>query len=110
MVCFPFQEQIHGYLDLAGREENTELMLSVPPIEIDTNQLKGSLHPGKDGTDPNCWAEPGGKSFMLRSKTYLKDYSKAPGGDPLLKLLAVDWFKSEDKIEKVATHPRCVVQ
>ncbi|XP_059066921.1 protein ENHANCED DISEASE RESISTANCE 2 isoform X2 [Cryptomeria japonica] len=93
-----------------GRESNTELMLSVPAIEVDVNQFRGSLKPGKDGTHSNCWAEPGGSSFMVRSKTYLKDYSKVPGGDPLLKLLAVDWFKSEDKIDKVAMHPRCVVQ
>jgi hypothetical protein len=47
---------------------------------------------------------------MVRSKTYLKDYSKVPGGDPLLKLLAVDWFKSNNKVQKVAVHPQCVVQ
>uniref|UniRef100_A0A0D6R473 START domain-containing protein n=1 Tax=Araucaria cunninghamii TaxID=56994 RepID=A0A0D6R473_ARACU len=93
-----------------GPEENAELILSVSPTEIDTNQFKGSLCPGKDGNDSNCWADPGGKSFMVRSKTYLKDYSKVPGGDPLLKLLAVDWFKSESKVEKVAAHPKCVVQ
>lgn len=93
-----------------GREENAELILNVPAIDIDTNQFKGSLQPGKSKTDSNCWADPGGTGFMVRSKTYLKDYSKVPGGDPLLKLLAVDWFKSNNKVQKVAVHPRCVVQ
>lgn len=93
-----------------GREANTELMLNVPAIDIDTNQFKGSLHLGKSKTDSDCWADPGGTGFMVRSKTYLKDYSKVPGGDPLLKLLAVDWFKSNNKVQKVAVHPQCVVQ
>lgn len=93
-----------------GREANTELMLNIPAIDIDTNQFKGSLHLGKSKTDSDCWADPGGTGFMVRSKTYLKDYSKVPGGDPLLKLLAVDWFKSNNKVQKVAVHPQCVVQ
>lgn len=93
-----------------GREANTELMLNVPAIDIDTNQFKGSLHLGKSKTDSDCWADPGGTGFMVRSKAYLKDYSKVPGGDPLLKLLAVDWFKSNNKVQKVAVHPQCVVQ
>lgn len=32
------------------------------------------------------------------------------GGDPLLKLIAVDWFKVDEAIDKVALHPRCLVQ
>ena len=27
-----------------------------------------------------------------------------------MKLLAVDWFKSNNKVQKVAVHPQCVVQ
>lgn len=94
----------------SGRETNTELVLSAPAIDIDTNQFKGSLHHGKSKTDSDCWDDPGGTGFMVRSKTYIKDGSKVPGGDPLLKLLAVDWFKSNNKVQKVAVHPLCVVQ
>lgn len=32
------------------------------------------------------------------------------GGDPLLKLIAVDWFKAEKAAEKIAVHPKCLVQ
>lgn len=32
------------------------------------------------------------------------------GGDPLLKLIAVDWLKADKTIDRVALHPRCIVQ
>lgn len=32
------------------------------------------------------------------------------GGDPLLKLLAVDFLKAEKKFDNVALHPNCLVQ
>lgn len=33
-----------------------------------------------------------------------------PGGDPLLKLIAVDWFKVDRPVNKVALHPKSLVQ
>lgn len=32
------------------------------------------------------------------------------GGDPLLKLIAVDWFKVDKPIDRIASHPRSLVQ
>jgi hypothetical protein len=32
------------------------------------------------------------------------------GGDPLLKLIAVDWFKVDQTIDGIALHPRSLVQ
>lgn len=32
------------------------------------------------------------------------------GGDPLLKLIAVDWFKVDKSIDRIALHPRSLVQ
>lgn len=32
------------------------------------------------------------------------------GGDPLLKLIAVDWFKVDKAADRVALHPKCLVQ
>lgn len=31
-------------------------------------------------------------------------------GDPLLNLIAVDWFKVETTADRVALHPKCLVQ
>lgn len=35
---------------------------------------------------------------------------KVRAGDPLLKLIAVDWLKADQSIDKVALRPSCVVQ
>ena len=32
------------------------------------------------------------------------------GGDPLLKLIAVDWFTVNKSVDRIALHPRCLVQ
>ena len=32
------------------------------------------------------------------------------GGDPLLKLIAVDWFKADNTMDKIALHPKSLVQ
>lgn len=57
-------------------DANKEFDCSVPPIIIDPSQFHGSLHKAKDETDSNCWTSPGGKGFMIRGKTYLKDNTK----------------------------------
>ncbi|KAE8668556.1 leucine-rich repeat receptor-like protein kinase TDR-like [Hibiscus syriacus] len=89
---------------------NKELDPSVPPFHFDPSQFNGSLCKGKDETDSNCWTSPSGRGFMIRGKTYLRDSAKVMGSDPLLTLLAVDWFKVDKATDKIALHPRCLVQ
>uniref|UniRef100_A0A7N0T197 START domain-containing protein n=1 Tax=Kalanchoe fedtschenkoi TaxID=63787 RepID=A0A7N0T197_KALFE len=91
-------------------DANKELDSGFPPVIIDPAQFKGSLHHLKDDNDTNCWTSPSGEGFMIRSKNYLKDNSKVMGGDPLLMLIAVDWFKEESIMDKVALNPRYLVQ
>ncbi|XP_057550689.1 protein ENHANCED DISEASE RESISTANCE 2 [Amaranthus tricolor] len=94
----------------AAQNASSVLDSSTSPIPIDPSQFCGSLHDGKDDDDINCWTNPGGSGFMIRGSTYLKDYAKVRAGDPLLKLLAVDWLKADQSIDKVALRPSCVVQ
>ncbi|KAJ6673348.1 ENHANCED DISEASE RESISTANCE-RELATED [Salix viminalis] len=82
----------------------------VTPINIDPSQFHGSLNKGKDENDSNCWTSPSGTGFMVRGKTYLKDSFKVMGGDPILKLISVDWFKVDKAIDGISLHPRCLVQ
>lgn len=89
---------------------NTEMDAKFTPIPIDPSQFHGSLNRGKTETEKNCWTIPSGQEFMIRGKTYLVDHTKVVGGDPLLKLLAVDWFKSDNIIDKISLHPNCLVQ
>ncbi|KAG6628121.1 protein ENHANCED DISEASE RESISTANCE 2-like isoform X1 [Carya illinoinensis] len=91
-------------------DANKELDPAVTPITINPVQFQGSLHRGKDDADANCWTSPSGMGFMIRGKTYLKDNTKVMGGDPLLKLIAVDWFKVDERIDNIALHPKCLVQ
>ncbi|PWA52006.1 hypothetical protein CTI12_AA458240 [Artemisia annua] len=89
---------------------NGELDPLASPLTLDHSQFHGSMHEGKSETDTNCWTTPNGTGFMIRGKTYLTDNTKVPGGDPLLKLIAVDWFKGDRPVSKVALHPKSLVQ
>lgn len=79
-------------------------------VPINLSEFHGSFRPGKDDTDTNCWTSPDGTGFMIRGKSYLKDSCKVRAGDPLLKLIAVDWIKSESSIDNIALQPFCIVQ
>ncbi|CAN0838553.1 Protein ENHANCED DISEASE RESISTANCE 2 [Linum grandiflorum] len=91
-------------------DANDTLDPNVPPISIEANEFNGSLHKGKDEKDSNCWTSPNGSGFKIRGRTYLKDNSKVVGGDPLLELIAVDWFKVDRAVDGVAQHPECLLQ
>ncbi|KAK2993672.1 hypothetical protein RJ640_009487 [Escallonia rubra] len=91
-------------------DTNKELEPKVPPVILDPSHFHGSMRRGKDEADTNCWTAPSGAGFMIRGKTYLKDNNKVTGGDPLLKLIAVDWFKVDNCVTNVALHPSGLVQ
>ncbi|KAJ8560776.1 hypothetical protein K7X08_022636 [Anisodus acutangulus] len=91
-------------------DTSKELNADVPPLTLDPSQFHGTMRHGKGEGDSDCWSSPSGSGFMIRGKTYLKDSTKVTGGDPLLKLIAVDWFKVDECITNVALHPKCLVQ
>ncbi|CAN1172281.1 Protein ENHANCED DISEASE RESISTANCE 2 [Linum perenne] len=94
----------------SATDANAILDPKVPPISIEPSEFNGSLHKGKDEKDLNCWTSPSGSGFKIRGKTYLKDNSKVVGGDPLLQLIAVDWFKVDRVVDAIAQHPKCLLQ
>lgn len=93
-----------------ARSQANELISSATPVEIILSDFKGSLPLASGSKDSSCWTDPGGREFMVRGKTYSIDYLKVSGGDPLLKLLAVDWLQSESRIDAVATNKNSLVQ
>ncbi|KAL8502583.1 hypothetical protein ACS0TY_021647 [Phlomoides rotata] len=97
-------------LKRASAPDSSVLDRDVPPINLDSDQFHGTMKRAKDESDKNCWSSPDGSGFMIRGKAYLKDSMKVKGGEPLLKLIAVDWFKVEDCGTKVALHPKSLVQ
>ncbi|KAL6540810.1 hypothetical protein OROMI_024693 [Orobanche minor] len=92
----------------ASQKESSVLDTSVPPVNFDSDELRGTMRKAKDESDKNCWSSPDGSGFMITGKTYLKDSMKF--GEPLLKLIALDWFKVENCVSKVALHPKSLVQ
>ncbi|XP_041998517.1 protein ENHANCED DISEASE RESISTANCE 2-like isoform X1 [Salvia splendens] len=94
----------------ASEQESSVLNTLVSPINLDSDEFHGTMRRAKDELDKNCWSSPDGSGFMIRGKTYLKDGMKVKGGEPLLKLVAVDWFKVENCASKVALHPKSLAQ
>ncbi|KAM7268894.1 hypothetical protein ACFE04_011060 [Oxalis oulophora] len=90
--------------------ENKQFDCAAAPVSIDPSKFNGSLQKGKDDSDSNVWTCPSSTGFMIRGKTYLKDNAKVMGGEPLLKLIAVDWFKVDKPFDSVALNPKCLVQ
>ncbi|KAL6331347.1 hypothetical protein AAG906_011284 [Vitis piasezkii] len=95
---------------ISALDANKELDLNASPVNVDPSQFHCSMHQGKDKKDTNCWTTLDGAGFMIRGKTYLEDNYKVMGGDPLLKLIAVDWFKADNTMDKIALHPKSLVQ
>ncbi|XP_071910866.1 protein ENHANCED DISEASE RESISTANCE 2-like isoform X2 [Coffea arabica] len=95
---------------MSAPDANKELNPDVTPINLDAFQFHGSMQRGGDETDTNCWTSPSGTGFMIRGKSYLKDSIKVKGGEPLLKLIAVDWFNVDNRVDNIALHPKCLVQ
>nr|XP_019070462.1 protein ENHANCED DISEASE RESISTANCE 2 isoform X2 [Solanum lycopersicum] len=91
-------------------DTSKELNPNVPSLTLDPSQFHGTMRHAKGEGDSDCWSSPSGSGFMIRGKTYLKDSTKVTGGDPLLKLIAVDWFKVDECITNIALHPKCIVQ
>ncbi|XP_062192839.1 protein ENHANCED DISEASE RESISTANCE 2-like isoform X2 [Phragmites australis] len=90
--------------------ESSELVTNSARVTIDPSHFHSTLRRAKNENDPNSWSAPGGEKFMIRGKTYLTDYTKVVGGGPLLKLIAVDWFKVNERFDAVALHPKSLVQ
>eukprot|EP00250_Pteridium_aquilinum_P016191 c22992_g1_i1 orf=435-2675(-) len=92
------------------REDNSDLILSAEPVDINVNCCKTSLRKGLGDSDSDCWSDPGGQGFMVRGRTYIQDNMKVPGGDPLFELLGVDWLRHDKRIDLVAQHPHSLVK
>ncbi|CAN1318642.1 Protein ENHANCED DISEASE RESISTANCE 2 [Linum perenne] len=91
----------------SGSIENRELDHSAPPMCVDPSQFYCTMRQGKD---KGCWESPSNTGFLVRGRTYLQDKIKVMGGDPLFKLIAADWFRSEQPVEWFGLHPKCLLQ
>ncbi|CAM6126377.1 unnamed protein product [Calypogeia fissa] len=81
-----------------------------PAEPFDLSIFSGTLKRGDVETGRNCWSIPSGHLFRVRSKRFLVDRSKCPAGDPMLQLVAVDWFKDSRRMDHLARRKGCALQ
>ncbi|GAQ87338.1 hypothetical protein KFL_003460080 [Klebsormidium nitens] len=81
-----------------------------PPVPYAPSHFTGSVPRLSGARTKDCFSVPSGGQFKVRGKTYRKDGVKVKGGEPLLQLLAVDWFESSRRMDNVAQSPSSCMQ
>lgn len=95
-------KEIKNTVTKAGEEELTDA--------LDLSCFSGSLRRDDRDTGRDCWMIPDAKSFRVRSKRFIFDGSKVPAGQPLMQLVAVDWFKGVKRMDHLARRKGCAAQ
>eukprot|EP00850_Spirogloea_muscicola_P012389 SM000079S22507 [mRNA] locus=s79:502680:515398:- [translate_table: standard] len=90
--------------------EQREVDSSTPRILFSEHDFKGSLPMAENASSRDCWARPPVGLFYIRGPTYMHDRRKVQGGEPLLTLMAVDWFATKGRLDHVAARPGCLMQ
>jgi hypothetical protein len=65
----------------------------------------GSLKNVQVDDGRNGWATPSASSFLVRGRNFFQRRVKVAAGDALFKPLAVDWLKSNARLDHVLAHP-----
>jgi hypothetical protein len=65
----------------------------------------GSLQNVQVDDGRNGWATPSASSFLVRGRNFFQRRVKVAAGDALFKPLAVDWLKSNARLDHVLAHP-----
>lgn len=65
----------------------------------------GSLQNVQVDDGRNGWATPSASSFLVRGHNFFQRRVKVAAGDALFKPLAVDWLKSNARLDHVLAHP-----
>ncbi|XP_024986000.1 protein ENHANCED DISEASE RESISTANCE 2-like [Cynara cardunculus var. scolymus] len=92
------------------QEMRREAIHEGPVFQIDLSCFSGNLRRDDNESGRDCWRISDGSNFRVRSRRYCYDKTKMPGGNPLMDLVAVDWFKDTKRMDHVARRPGCVAQ
>lgn len=79
-------------------------------VKVDWARYQGNVPSGPLLGGRNCWSRPDGNLFRVRGRTFPTDGSLVPGGEPIGRLVAVDWFASDGRVDNIASRPRNIVQ
>lgn len=108
-----FKEQLRN----ASREKSEVNRSETCPRDLDPSakkisweKLSGSLKESSASNSTSCWSDPGSDQFSVRGETYLRDKIKVSAPKALLTLVAVDWFKSSQRMDKICSRPGSLAQ
>eukprot|EP01018_Ginkgo_biloba_P007629 Gb_17513 [translate_table: standard] len=96
------QKESKSTVTKSGEEEVTDA--------LDLSCFFGTLRRDDRDTGRDCWSIPDANNFRVRSKHFSFDRSKVPAGQPLMQLVAVDWFKDVKRMDHVARQKGCAAQ
>ncbi|CAK9216387.1 unnamed protein product [Sphagnum troendelagicum] len=77
---------------------------------FDMPYFSGSVPRGPLDGGQHCFSEPEGSNFLVKGSNFFHTGSRVAAGEPLCKLVAVDWLKGKDRMDHVAEHPHSLVQ
>eukprot|EP00271_Cylindrocystis_brebissonii_P019268 TRINITY_DN580_c1_g2_i2.p1 TRINITY_DN580_c1_g2~~TRINITY_DN580_c1_g2_i2.p1 ORF type:complete len:793 (-),score=119.22 TRINITY_DN580_c1_g2_i2:374-2752(-) len=113
-IAEPFEQQIGVVIDPRDRVDPQPDYLtgewSGRGSMVDWSRFQGNVKQGPLLGTSNCWSRPDGNAFMVRGETYLDDGLRVPAGEPVCKLVAVDWFHSDKRIANLGRRPQNLVQ
>ncbi|WVZ57822.1 hypothetical protein U9M48_008161 [Paspalum notatum var. saurae] len=96
--------------DSAGPKQPEPVRGDEASDQIDLTGFSGNLRRDDRENSRDCWRISDGNNFRVRSKNFVYDKSKVPAGNPLMELVAVDWFKDVKRMDHVARRKGCAVQ
>ncbi|GFP99164.1 protein enhanced disease resistance 2, partial [Phtheirospermum japonicum] len=87
---------------IASEEESHE--------QLDVSIFSGNLRLDDLDNARDCYTLSDGNNFKVCSNNFFLDKSKAPGGKPLLELVAANLFKDTKRMDNVARRSGCAAQ
>ncbi|KAL2652955.1 hypothetical protein R1flu_021083 [Riccia fluitans] len=80
------------------------------PSEVDWSMFKGNVPRGPLEGGKHCFSQPDTSFCKIRGSNFLLTRTLVPAGEPLCKLVAVDWLKGKERIDNIAGRPQSLVQ
>eukprot|EP00850_Spirogloea_muscicola_P014515 SM000105S13860 [mRNA] locus=s105:131278:138194:+ [translate_table: standard] len=106
------EEQMHsdGFRSTPGHSQRSDQDQAVPDLSFNDLHFYGSLEEGDHEDGQCCWSVTDPCKFRVRSKMFLSNKGKAPAGENLMSLVAVDWYKARTRMDHLARCRGCAAQ
>ncbi|BBM99014.1 hypothetical protein MPTK1_1g18020 [Marchantia polymorpha subsp. ruderalis] len=78
--------------------------------DVDWSIFKGNVPVGPQEGGKHCYSQPNSSAFKIKGPNYLLNGALVPAGEPLCKLVTVDWYKGKERMDHIAGRPQNLVQ